>query len=129
MVTPLFPDKGPSLLADFVSLALNQSDRSGLSAILRSIAKAVNSYGCVFWEVAPGSNFDADPPRGRMFVLDQWLEDERIYAFNDLPPHSAAGYTVRTQKTLHVRDVDTDPHVSRDPRYLRGLGVKKLVSV
>src|SRR5437660_12635516 len=122
MIKPQTPDKGTALLSDFVSLALNQSDRSGLSAILRSIAEAVNAYGCVFWEVAPGPNLQAYPPQGRLFVLDQWLEDERIYAFNDLPPHSAAGYTVLSQKTLNVDDVDTDPHVSRDPRYLRKVG-------
>jgi GAF domain-containing protein len=129
MVTPLNPEKSTALLGDLVSLALNQSDRSGLSAILKSIAQAVNAYGCVFWEVAPGSPLQADPPRGRLFVLDQWLEDGLIYAFNDLPPHSAAGYTVLTQKVLNVRDVSTDPHVSRDPRYLHRLGVKALVSV
>jgi GAF domain-containing protein len=122
-------DKASAPLTTFVSLALAQNSRSGLTEILKSIARAVNAYGCVLWEVAPGSNFDAEPPRGHLFVLDQWLEDGRIYAFNDLPPHSAAGYTVLTRKTLNVEDVSTDLHVSTDPRYLRRLGVKTLVSV
>jgi GAF domain-containing protein len=126
---PLPSDQGTVQLSNFVSLALNQSDRSGLSAILKSIAQAVDAYGCVFWEVAPGSTLNADPPRGHLFVLDQWLQDGLIYAFHDLPPHSAAGYTVLTQMTLNVKDVNTDPHVSKDPRYLRRLGVKTLASV
>jgi len=122
-------DKASVPLTDFVSLALAQNSRSGLAEILKSIAQAVDAYGCVLWEVAPGSNFDADPPRGHLFVLDQWLEDGRIYAFYDLPPHSAAGKSVLTGETVYVEDVINDPRVSKDPRYLRRLGVKTIVSV
>lgn len=121
--------KARAPLTDFVSLALTQNSRSGLTEILKFIAEAVNAYGCVLWEVAPGSDFDAKYPRGHLFVLDQWLEDERIYAFHDLPPYSAAGYTVLNQKTLNVKDVSSDSRVSRDSQYLRRLGVKSLVSV
>jgi GAF domain-containing protein len=122
-------DKANSPLTAFVADALAQTNRAGLSAILKNIARAVDAYGCVLWEVAPGSDFDADPPHGHLFVLDQWLEDGRVYAFYDVPPHSAVGRTVLTQETVHVRDVDNDPRVSQDPRYLRRLGVKTLISV
>ncbi|MBA3804746.1 MAG: GAF domain-containing protein, partial [Acidobacteria bacterium] len=121
--------KASTPLTDFVTLALAQNSRSGLTEILKSIAQAVNAYGCVLWEVAPGSDFDANPPRGHLFVLDQWLEDGRIYAFYDLPPRSAAGESVLTGKTIYVEDVINDPRVSKDPRYLRRLGVKTILSV
>lgn len=117
------------LLTQFVEFALAQNDRAGLTNILRWLTSTVRAYGSVLWEVAPNSDFKAHIPRGHLFVLDQWLEDERIYAFNDLPAHSAAGFTVLTGKTLNVPDVSTNPYVSRDPRYLQRLGVKTLISV
>jgi len=122
-------DKAGAPLTSFVTLALDQKSRSGLSEILKNIALAVDAYGCVLWEVAPGSDFDAEPPRGHLFVLDQWLQDGRIYAFDDLPAHSAAGHSLITGMTVNVEDVNTDPHVSKDPRYLRRLGVESAVVV
>src|SRR5215213_6048368 len=122
-------DKASALLTDFVKLALEQNSRSGLSEILKYIALAVDAYGCVLWEVAPGSDFGEAPPRGHLFVLDQWLQDGRVYAFDDLPANSAAGYSLVNNTTVNIRDVETDPHVSKDPRYLRGLGVNACVGV
>jgi len=128
MTTLLTPEKSAAVLADLVSLALKQTGRSALSTILRQVAQSVNAYGCVLWEAAPGSNFDADPPQGRLFVLDQWLEDGRVYAFHDLPLHSAVGSAILERKTLNISDIENDSRSQMHPRYLRSLGVKALVS-
>lgn len=47
-------------LINFVSTALRQDKLSGLSEMLRAIAEAVDAYGCVLWQVAPGSNLEAN---------------------------------------------------------------------
>jgi hypothetical protein len=48
-------------LISLISASLKQVDRSGLSAILKNIAETFESYGCVFWEVAPGSDLEKNP--------------------------------------------------------------------
>lgn len=122
-------DNASALLTGFVTLALAQNSRSGLSEILKYIARAVDAYGCVLWEVAPGSDFGAVPPLGHLFVLDQWLQDGRIYAFDDLTAQSAAGYSIIHRETVNIPDVENSPLVSQDPRYLKRLGVKTVVVV
>ena len=116
-------------LVSLVATAIDLTDLKDLSVILQSIARSMNCYGCVLWEIAPGSDLTASPPRGHLFVLDQWLEDGRPYYFDDLPIYSAAGKTVMTQETINIDNVETDSRVSADPRYLRRLGVKALLSV
>jgi signal transduction histidine kinase/GAF domain-containing protein len=116
-------------LFQLVSVALNLTGLKDLSSLLKSIALSMEAYGCVLWEVAPGSDIKASPPKGYLFVLDQWMEDEHPYYFHDLPIYSAAGHTVLYQETLNIGDVEADRHVSADPRYLKRLGVKSLLSV
>lgn len=116
-------------IEELVSTAVQLKNLKSLSEMLKIIAHSVGAYGCVIWEVVPGSNLESHPPQGRLFVLDQWLEDERPYYFYDLAVHSAAGETVLTQMPVNVINVDTDPRVSRNPKYLHMLGVKTLLSV
>ncbi|MBW8874072.1 MAG: hypothetical protein JF614_03850, partial [Acidobacteria bacterium] len=54
-------EKGQEIL-DLVSTTLNQDRRSGLSEMLRSVARAVDAYGCILWQETPLSRLDDDPP-------------------------------------------------------------------
>lgn len=113
------------VLLELVSVALSQDNFAGYSLMLKTIAKAMNSYGCVLWEVAPNFDLTADPPKGHLFVLDQWLEDDRPYALYDMPlDSSAAGWVVLNKESYNIKDGNSDPHVSQNPSYVKKLNIK-----
>ena len=96
-------------LINFVSTALRQDKLSGLSEMLRAIAEAVDAYGCVLWQVAPGSNLEANPAQGSLFVSAQWLRDESYIALYNLSLESISGRALRTKTPINVPDILGEP--------------------
>jgi signal transduction histidine kinase len=113
-------------LREIVDAALEQSELYGRSEVLKLIAAAVNAYACVIWELAPGSGVQSISPSEYLFVSNRWFADNHVYAFHDLPLESVAGKTVLAHETISVVDTDS---VNEDPKYLKSLGVRTLLSV
>lgn len=98
-----------SKVINFVSTALRQDKLSGLHELLRAIAEAVDAFGCVLWQVTPGSDLNSTPAQGSMFVLDQWLSGNRFVAIYYLPLKSVSGHAVLTQRSVNVPDIFKEP--------------------
>jgi signal transduction histidine kinase len=106
----ILTETADSKVINFVSTALQQNKLSGLSEMLRAIAEAVDAYACVLWQVAPNAKLDADPPQGTLFVLAQWVRDNRYVALYNLPLQpSVSGHAVLTQRPKNVDDISKEP--------------------
>ena len=116
-------------IVELVSTALRQDKLSGISEMLRTVAEAINAYGAILWQVTPGSDLDASPLKGSLFVLAQWLQDDYRFALHDLPLESATGEAILNQVSVNVADVWTDPRVFTRTSFLRETGVKPMCSV
>jgi len=101
-------------IVELVSTALRQDKLSGISEMLRTVAEAINAYGAILWQVTPGSDLDASPLKGSLFVLAQWLQDDYRFALHDLPLESATGEAILNQVSVNVADVWTDPRVDAE---------------
>lgn len=96
-------------LMALVSTALGQEELSGLSRMLKCIAKAVGAYGCILWELAPGANLESDPPEGRLFVLAEWFEDDRVFAIHNMPlTESVNGAVIISQEPANIPKIRED---------------------
>jgi len=102
-----------------------------LKELLRVIAESTGAFGCILWEVAPGSDLESDPPSGMLYVLAEWFPDDIRCMSHDLPiAGSRTGKAVISGRTQVVPDV-------REPRagvYLGDLflsehGISSLCSV
>src|SRR3989440_6911470 len=96
--------------------------------MLRAIAEAVDAYGCVLWQVTPASKLDADPPQGTLFVLAQWVRDNRYVALYNLPLKSISGHAVLTQKSINVPDISKEP-LNVLSSFQKVTGIKAMCSV
>ena len=112
-------------LMNLVATALNQDELSGLSAMLKAIAMAMDAYGCVLWEVAPGADLAAQPPLGRLFVLAEWFREAPSLLMDDLPLQgSVPGEAVLRSQPQNIDNVQTDSRVFRSAAWLKESGVK-----
>ncbi len=122
------PEKGQEIL-DLVSTTLNQDRRSGLSEMLRSVARAVDAYGCILWQETPLSRLDDHPPTGQFFVLAEWFEGTERCNLHDLPLESATGDAVLQRRPIKVGDALRDQRVDRSDPFLQRVGVHCFCSV
>jgi signal transduction histidine kinase len=92
-----------------ISAALRQTNLAGYSEILGIMAKALNAYGCVLWQVAPGSEAHETQLGGYLFVLADWFDDNREYGFHEVPLHnSVTGRAALSGETVNVYDIQND---------------------
>ncbi len=99
-----------------VSTALRQKELAGLSEMLMCIAKAVNAYGCILWEVAPLCNLDTDPPEGRLFVLAEWFDDKSVFATHNMSlTESVNGSVIINQEPLNIPNIREDKLAYSNP--------------
>lgn len=61
-----------------------EKENPSVSDLLEHIARAFNAFGCVLWEVAPGSNLETVPPQGRLFVQASWFSTLEEFAVHNL---------------------------------------------
>ncbi len=110
---PIQPD---DYLAEVVLTAFGQGELSGLSEILKRISEAVHAYGCIIWEVAPGSNLESEPLKGRLFVLAEWFQDGNVFAEHDMPlVESVEGAVIISQKPENVTNIQQDVRANSNP--------------
>jgi signal transduction histidine kinase len=105
-----------SYLLEVTSTALRQGELSGLSAMLRCISEAVKAYGCILWEVAPGSKLEDADPTGNLYVLAEWFQDGNVFAKHDMPlRESVNGAVVINQQAENILDIRADPRAYSNP--------------
>jgi signal transduction histidine kinase len=115
-----------SPLSELVTTALGQRKLSGLSDMLKGIAKALDSYGCILWQVAPGSRVKT--LRGSLQVLAEWFPDGQESALSSLPlDQSVTGEAVRSQQPASIMDI-SDSRVYADP-FLTAAGIRTFCSL
>lgn len=96
-------------IASVVAEALRQEELVGIVEVLKHIAKAVDAYGCILWEVAPWADFDSDPPAGQLFVLASWFDEGQVLPLHEIPlDGSANGLALLTGKAQNVRSIKDD---------------------
>jgi signal transduction histidine kinase len=81
-----------------VRAALGGPEGPNLPMLLECIARLTDAHGCVLWEVAPGSDLDAERPDGRLYALASHFPAEARCATHDLPlAQSTTGQVVLEQ--------------------------------
>ena len=113
----------------FVFHALQQHKLSGLAEMLRFIAETFDAYACILWRLAPGGNPDADPPEGRLFVLAQWLQDQRFWSKRILSLDSNTGDAIRKEAPICVPDVSKNERIDQSDPLWAVEGVKTFCAV
>lgn len=115
------------VVANLVMTALEQRRLSGLSEVLRLIAEATNAYGCILWQVVPGTDLQSDPPNGRLFVLDQWMPGTHPLLMHNLPViGSIVGEAAYTGETINVEDVPNDHRVYTTNSWVPNAGIQSM---
>jgi GAF domain-containing protein len=119
-------DQAPLRIANIVLTALDQRSLAGLSIMLKSIAEAVDAYGCILWQTVPGADFNK--PSGHLFVLAEWFPDKKRDALHGLPiGESVTGQAVAKEQIINVKDISKDK-VYPDP-FLQETGITSFCSV
>jgi signal transduction histidine kinase len=115
-------------ILDFVSTALSQDKFSGLSAMLRTIAEGINAYGCVLWQVTPGSKLNGNSQVGYLFALAEWFQDDRTFV-DYLPITSVTGEAIAHQETISITDVYKETRIFHGDPFLQQMSIQTLCSV
>lgn len=114
-------------LMTLVSTALEQKELAGLSAMLRHISEAVHAYGCILWEVAPGTDLQSTPPQGRLYVLAEWFRDGHVFAKHDMPiTESVNGAVIISGVAENIPDIRRDERAYSNQANRRTIDAMKL---
>lgn len=118
-------------LADLVLVALEQDRLSGLSEMLKILAKSFSAAGSILFELAPESLSGEESPEGNLYVLAEWFEQSRIIAgFHDLSlKRSVSGRAVSEGESQWIDDTKTDKRVGDRRDFIIATGVKSLASL
>jgi len=123
----------PHYITELVSRALRQDKLAGISIMLRNIAEAVNAFGCILWQVAPGANLNSDPPTGSLFVLSDWFASQQHDVMHDLPiAKSVTGKAIINQVPITVDDIwkaDQENKVNTKDPFLRNADIRAMCSI
>jgi signal transduction histidine kinase len=93
-------------ITDVVFASLSKTTPEGFGEVLNRIAEAVEAFGCVLWQVAPGAELKTDRPYGSLFVVAEWFADQRYDASHDLPiAGSVTGEAILTQRPINVANI------------------------
>lgn len=78
-----------------------------LTTIVESIARDMDAFGCVLWEVNPDSDLKADPPRGFLNTVAAWWRSGELFALDDvkLAGSPAAEVALKQFGTKRVDDI------------------------
>jgi signal transduction histidine kinase len=123
-------DQVPHHITTFVSTALSQNKLSVLSRMLESFTGAVDAYGCILWQVTPGSKVNKENPSGYLFVLAEWFPEKKSDPMHDLPiARSITGEAVLSGKIKNIPDILNEKNAYTDDPFLVETGVRSLCSV
>jgi len=124
----------PHHIMNLVSTALSQNKLSIISGMLESLAKAVNAYGCILWQVVPGSKLDPVDPSGYLFVLAEWFPNKKTDPLHDLPlEDSITGAAVLSGKLINIHNYHEDTYKGQKPYtkdpFIEETGIRSFCSV
>lgn len=122
-------------LSELVSAALAKSDLVALRDMLRSVAKALNAYGCALWR--PAQEFLGDAisspsdlaDETTLFVAAAGFVDDIRNAYHKLPLLSSATGVAIRQGWINVGDVESDERVDKHNGFVNALEIKSLCSI
>jgi GAF domain-containing protein len=97
--------------------------------MLHSIARSCQADACLLWRLAPGSDLNATPPDGRLFVLAQWLKDDKMWASHNLGLSSVTGRAIVAGEADSVPDVRNHPYVDGTDRFFDRTGARTFCAV
>jgi GAF domain-containing protein len=98
--------------------------------MLKSIAEAVNAYGCVLWQITTAADPGKELANERLFVLSDWFRGEHPFVLYDLPLHnSVTGISALGQKTVNIEDIWSDPRVFTEDPFLKKAHIKSICCV
>ena len=97
-------------ILDVVLQGLDQPAPPDLNRILRAIARAVDAYGAILWELAPGATDHGSDDHRPLFTVGYWLDDDRL-PIHALPLRSVTGEAVMGRRTINVPDISSDHRI------------------
>lgn len=113
-------------IVDVALQALGQPTPTDLTQVLRAAAAAIDAYGAILWELAPGGHAESSETRP-LFTVGHWLADDRL-PIHALPLQSVTGEAVVTQKTTTSDDILTDGRVFPNP-FLTSAAIRTMCAV
>ncbi len=97
-------------------VALAQTHRAGVRAVIQELAVTFAAEGCMLWQLAPDEK--------RLVVVAEWFPAKMGWSVHALPIASATGEAVTTGMVVVVADTKAHPNVHHDDFLDRnGLGV------
>lgn len=104
------PEVKDSILLQLVSTALAQERPGGISTILGSIARSLDAYGCILWEMEPAGEVEGG--EDLLYVLAEWFENGVSCSVHDLPVDgSLVGLAIREGKPQSSDDILRDRRI------------------
>lgn len=123
-------DQAPLKIESLVSATLTQETFAGFSDTLKSIAEALNAYGCILWQITTDPSSTSRSGDGQLFVLSEWFRDNHTFAFHDLPlNNSVTGEAALRHVTINIDDIWDDERVYKADPFLSKVGIKVMCSV
>jgi signal transduction histidine kinase len=91
-----------------VSAAIGE-DAPSIIKMLEVIARRMEMFGCGLWEIAPGADLDARPPKGRLVTVAAWWESGEMFALDDVPlDDSPTAKVAVLQQPKTCRDIQVE---------------------
>jgi signal transduction histidine kinase len=119
-----------SHIVDLVSMGLGQNKISDLPEMLKTIARSVDAFGCILWQVAPSPVLDGKQLGDYLFMLGEWFEDDKSCVLHKLPVNrSVSGAAVLSQETINVPDIWKDQRVYKLHPFLKQADIKVMCSI
>jgi signal transduction histidine kinase len=118
-----------SCLSSLVQAALDQDQLSGYCEMLRVVAQSIDCDACIVWRVAPGSNFDSEPPVGRLFAVAQWFKEAEFWTTHKLSLTSATGTAVRSRRPDLINDIHNHEGVDPNDAFFTLTKMKKFCTI
>jgi len=122
-------DAATNIIAELVSISVNEHKRAAIVDMLRLLAERFKACGCILWQVAPTSDFTPSLTTGHLFVLAEWFKDRKGTAIHDLPIDSATGTAIRTGIVFNGDVWDENNHVVNIDPLFRQADIKIMCSI
>jgi signal transduction histidine kinase len=84
----------PGAIRRLVRVAAEQRTLEGIREMLRVVTEEMNGWCTLILGASPG--YDAQIPKGRLFVLAYWVPDERTRVWHEISLESLAGCVLHT---------------------------------
>jgi signal transduction histidine kinase len=130
-MTPPEPSKTTDQDCDAPELARVSlgSETTSVSALLECVATRLDAFGCVLWEVAPGSADAGARSTRNAYVLASWFPQKEIFAMHDLPLEgTATGRVIVTGKPTRESQIRLTGGSTRNHPFLARHDIQPMCS-